>query len=132
LDEFIIMPNHLHGILIINDNDNYFDVGARRCLAPCNANAENRAPHRPVPFRVVAPTTLKSNSLGSIIGQFKSIVTKQINRIRNHPGMPAWQRNYYEHVIRNEKDLNQIRQYIKDNPLQWELDEENPQNINDL
>ena len=123
LDEFIIMPNHFHGILLIDGNDGC-DVGARRCLALYNTNANNRATHR------VAPTTLHPNSLGSIIGQFKSIVTKQINRLGNTPGMPVWQRNYFEHVIRNEKELFMIRQYIRLNPVQWDIDQENPENIN--
>jgi REP element-mobilizing transposase RayT len=66
--------------------------------------------------------------LGSIIGQFKSIVTKQINKTRNDPGMPVWQRNYYEHIIRNETEMNRIRQYIINNPSQWDNDENNPAN----
>jgi REP element-mobilizing transposase RayT len=52
-----------------------------------------------------------------------------INRLRNTPGNPVWQRNYYEHVIRTEKELNQIREYMVNNPMQWELDTEHPQNI---
>ena len=102
LDEFIIMPNHFHGIIII------LEIG--------------RATHR------VAPTTgLLGNSLGSIIAQFKSIVTKNIRKM----GLPSfrWQRNYYEHILRDEKDLNQIREYIINNPITWELDSENPENI---
>jgi putative transposase len=111
LDEFIIMPNHIHGIIVLNDI-----VGATRRVA------RNWAIHR------IAPT-LQSNSIGSIIGQFKSIVSKQINLIRNTPGFPVWQRNYYEHIIRNEDELNRVREYIINNPLQWADDENNPLNI---
>lgn len=66
-----------------------------------------------------------SGSIGAIIGQFKSVVTKRINEMRGTPGFPLWQRNYYEHVIRNENELNKIREYILSNPQQWALDREN-------
>jgi len=65
------------------------------------------------------------NSLPTIIRSFKSAVTKRINSLRQTPGARLWQRNYYEHVIRNETDLNDIRQYILDNPVKWDMDEEN-------
>lgn len=64
-------------------------------------------------------------SLGAIIGNYKSITTRRINRIRKTPGMTVWQRNYYEHVIRSERALNAIRQYILDNPARWRLDKYN-------
>jgi len=123
LDYYIVMPNHFHGILVLNDN-----VGATRWVAQDKTMHERmihtiheRAIHR------IAPTkTLQSNTIGSILGQFKSIVTKQINKIRDNPGCPVWQRNFYEHVVRNDDELNRARQYVMDNPLKWELDEENP------
>jgi REP element-mobilizing transposase RayT len=62
--------------------------------------------------------------LGSIVGSFKSAVTKRVNENRGTPGVPVWQRNYYEHVIRDEGDLERIREYIATNPLRWALDEE--------
>jgi len=68
-------------------------------------------------------------SIGAIIGQFKSAVTRQINALRNAPGAPVWQRNYYEHIIRNEQALNAIRRYIVENPLRWHLDRYNPERI---
>jgi REP element-mobilizing transposase RayT len=64
--------------------------------------------------------------LGAIVGSFKSAVTKWVNENRATPGAPVWQRNYYEHVIRDEGDLERIREYIATNPLRWEMDEENP------
>ncbi len=100
LDEFVIMPNHIHGIIIINKND----VGATRRVALMG---------------------LQSGSVGAIIGQFKSSVTKRINEHRNTPGRYVWQRNYYDHIIRNDADLNRIRQYITNNPKQWDIDEHN-------
>ena len=73
-------------------------------------------------------------ALGDVVGQFKSLTMhKYILGVRNHRWKPfyknLWQRNYYEHVIRNEKDLRQIREYIVNNPLKWELDEENPNKL---
>jgi REP element-mobilizing transposase RayT len=67
--------------------------------------------------------------LGAIIGQYKSITTKRINQVRKTPGIKIWQRNYYDHFIRNEKELNTIRQYIQLNPQNWNKDSEIPQNL---
>jgi putative transposase len=64
--------------------------------------------------------------LGAFVGGFKSAITKRINETRATLGVPVWQRNYYEHVIRGENELSRIREYIANNPLQWEMDRENP------
>jgi REP element-mobilizing transposase RayT len=117
LDEFLVMPNHLHGIVIIVD-----DVGATRRVARNNADQSKRATQR------VAPTGPVAGSVGAFLGQFKSIVTKRINTIRSNPGCPLWQRNYYEHIIRSECELGNIRRYIEENPLNWDQDENNPAN----
>ena len=69
-----------------------------------------------------------SGSIPTIIRSFKSAVTKRINEWCAIQGTPVWQRNYYEHVIRDDESLNRIRQYIIDNPAQWALDRENPMN----
>ena len=101
LDEWIIMPNHLHGIIVISNDGR----GGSR----------------------TAPTdTTKRKPLGSLIGAFKTVSTKQINKIRGIHGKPLWQRNYFERVVRDEKELSNIREYIFVNPLRWELDNENP------
>jgi REP element-mobilizing transposase RayT len=71
----------------------------------------------------------KPKSIGSLIAGFKSACTKRINDMRNARGTPVWQRNYYEHVIRDEDDLNRIRQYIHDNPARWVEDENNPERM---
>jgi putative transposase len=71
---------------------------------------------------------LQRGSLGAIVGNLKSVTARRINRIRHTPGMDVWQRNYYEHIIRNERALERIREYIINNPLRWELDIENPDN----
>ncbi len=64
--------------------------------------------------------------MGAILQNFKSVVTKRINRLRETPGAPVWQRNYYEHVIRDEKTLNAIREYIHNNPARWAEDPDSP------
>jgi REP element-mobilizing transposase RayT len=104
LDVFVIMPNHVHGIIVLNG------VGAQHAAPP-------RGGLRP---------NVQAGSLGAVVRSFKSAVSKQINELQGTPGMPVWQRNYYEHVIRNAEELHRIRQYIVNNPLQWALDRENP------
>lgn len=109
LDVFVVMPNHFHGILAIVEDCR----GTARC-APTVGNRQFGK--------------MTSASLPAIIRSFKSAVTKRINELRGTPYTPIWQRNYYEHVIRDEDDLNEIREYIVNNPLKWDLDSENPQN----
>ena len=102
LDEWAIMPNHLHGIIVIS---NHCRGGSR-----------------------AAPTSeIKIKPLGQIIGAFKTISSKQINLHRQTPGTPFWQRGFYEHIIRDEKSLQRIRGYIATNPFRWQLDRENAQ-----
>jgi len=128
VDEFVIMPNHVHGIIWIAKSH---VVGARQPGGPfeeppassnaaSNRNVAVASPLRPA----VGPP---SRSLGAIVGSFKSATAKRINNFRATPGEPVWQRNYYEHVIRNEADLTRVRQYILDNPSRWDDDPENPE-----
>ncbi len=105
LDACVVMPNHVHGIVVITHG----------------RDTLHRRGDRPV-----APTGPQPGSVGAIMAGFKSAVTKRINEMRQMPGEPLWQRNYYEHVIRNEDELNRIRQYINDNPAKWDMDKENP------
>ena len=104
LDVFVVMPNHLHGIIEIIDDGK-------------NVGAIHELPLQQRPRRMLIP---------KIIGRFKMQSSKQINILHNSQGKPIWQRNYYEHIIRNENELNKIRQYIIDNPAKWEFDRENP------
>lgn len=103
LDYYVIMPNHFHGILIIEGRD----------TARCVPTDETRKFGKMIP-----------GSLSSIIRSFKSAVTKRINEMRNKPGSPVWQKNYYEHILRNEQDLYFTRKYIELNPspreINWE------------
>ncbi|PIP11995.1 MAG: transposase [bacterium (Candidatus Stahlbacteria) CG08_land_8_20_14_0_20_40_26] len=105
LDEYVVMPNHFHAILFI----------IRRGVLQYAPTNKFRSP---------------SQTIGSIVRGFKSAVTKRTNKLRNTPGIPVWQRNYYERVVRNENELNRIREYIQNNPLKWELDRENPKSEN--
>ena len=122
LDEFIVMPNHFHAISFImkpDDGSKQLDggnVGARRANCPYRPNAVNLGN----PSRVHYQQSLRG---------FKSAATKRINELRDTPGAPVWQRNYYEHVIRNESSLNDIRAYIQANPMRWAEDQENPANV---
>jgi REP element-mobilizing transposase RayT len=120
LGAYVIMPNHVHGIIIINPTgENWIatntsqSVGARHASPPQHAS----------PLR---PRGVASGSLGAIVGSFKSAVTKRIGRELNETGI--WQRNYYEHIIRDDKDLQNKTDYIEANPLLWDEDDENPVN----
>jgi putative transposase len=117
-DEFVVMPNHVHGILWIENNDggdNPAIVGARRRHAP----TERRVP------TVEQFGIPVSNSIPTIVRAYKSAVTYAVNALQNQRGAVLWQRNYYEHIIRDEKDLQAKRDYILSNPLNWEDDNEN-------
>ncbi|EKD34841.1 MAG: hypothetical protein ACD_75C02165G0001, partial [uncultured bacterium] len=85
-------------------------------------------PLTPADRPFAAPKGPQPGSIGAIMAQFKSVVTKRINAMRGSAGAPVWQRNYYERVIRDENELSRARQYIVNNPMQWELalDRENP------
>jgi REP element-mobilizing transposase RayT len=106
LDAFVVMPNHIHGIIVLADR--------RGTLQRAPTTFE----------RFGKPT---SDSIPTIVRLFKSATARRINEHRGTPGAPVWQRNYYEHVIRNEDSLTMVRRYIAENPLRWHLDRENPQ-----
>jgi REP element-mobilizing transposase RayT len=110
-DAFQIMPNHLHGVLFIH-SDPANNVGA----------APSGRPGRP---HEDAPT------LGRIVGWLKTMTTNEyIRNVRDDGWLSfqerLWQRGYYEHIVRNEDDLHDIREYVVFNPLKWSLDKENP------
>ena len=109
LDEFVVMPNHLHGIVVLSQT-----VGATRRVAPGRGSAS--------PLR----SGVSPGSLGAIVGQFKAASACRINALCGTSGRAFWQRGFYEHMIRDEADLEATRTYIANNPLQWALDRENP------
>ena len=106
LDEFVIMPDHFHGIIIINEKSGVQNTSDRE--------------HRP------ESTTLQKGSLGSIIAAYKSSVTRIFNSLQRTRGIEVWHRNYYERIIRDEDELNLTREYIRTNPWQSEEVDANP------
>lgn len=104
LDEWVVMPNHVHGILIIAAN--IIQPLAEIDVQPGLQNAA-------------------SGSIGAIVGNFKSLMTRRINNLQHTPGGKVWQRGYYDRIVRNERELNATRQYIQDNPIRWAEDREN-------
>ena len=99
LDAYVVMPNHLHGIIVITDR---------------GWGCSEMAP------------SARRKSLGRLVGAFKTVSTNRVNAARGRPGDRLWQRNYYEHVVRNDAALERIRDYITGNPNGWDTDEENP------
>jgi|JTFO01.1.fsa_nt_gb REP element-mobilizing transposase RayT len=100
LGDWVVMPNHFHGIIFI--------VGSRGTARRAPTGERLREPVR--------------GSIPTIVRAFKSAVTKRVNELRGIPGAKLWQRNYWEHIIRDESDLNRIREYIQTNPARWEKD----------
>lgn len=111
LDAYVVMPNHLHGIVVLTD-EGWDGAGDRGRSPPVRAALGGGGSGR--------------KPLGRLVGAFKTVSTKRINIVRGTPGEILWQRNYYERVIRNDRELNLIREYIEGNPAKWETDEENP------
>ena len=120
LDEYIIMPNHFHGIVYI--------VGADPCVCPKGQTfpTQPKGEHIGSPLRNIIP-------LSRMMQWFKSMSTNDyIRNVKQNGWSPfynkLWQRNYYDRIIRNEDELNKIREYIIHNPLKWDLDRNNPKN----
>jgi len=112
IDTFVIMPNHIHGIIILLEDD---PVGAVPCDRPKAGQPQG-----------VAPTL----SLPEVIHRFKSLTTERYIDGVKYSGWPPfpghlWQRNYWEHIIRNHRVLDAVRRYIKQNPMRWDMDRYN-------
>ncbi|AFZ30581.1 hypothetical protein Glo7428_2037 [Gloeocapsa sp. PCC 7428] len=116
LDAFVVMPNHVHGILMITNNgrDMAITNDGRDMAMPCPYQGKFG---KPIP-----------GSLPTMIGSFKSAATKRINIIRSAPKTPVWQKNYYERIIHDKSSLPRVRHYIQMNPIAWENDRLHPQN----
>ena len=148
LDEWVVMPNHMHGIVVIDTSrrrgdrlvarDDRLVARDDRLVARGDRQAtggDRRATggdrRATGGDRPVAPTTNgvgcgpKPRSLGAFIAGFKSAATKRINEFRGTPRVPVWQRNYHERIIRDADELHRIRQYIIDNPARWDMDRDN-------
>jgi REP element-mobilizing transposase RayT len=103
LDSFVVMPNHIHGVIVI-----YRDERRGMIYHAPTARREFSKPD--------------ARSLGSVIGTYKAAVTRVIRRLSASDACPVWQRNYYEHIIRSEEMLNVVRAYVVTNPAQWAAD----------
>jgi REP element-mobilizing transposase RayT len=148
LDAFVVMPNHVHGIIVITDtldNSNFNrnnnstsnlnpDCRGEAFVPGCNNTSPESLSTNASPFPgcnntspnpADLPRGTQSGSIGAILQNFKSVATRRVNRITRNSGT-LWQRNYHEEIIRNEKAYENIRRYIVENPLSWDEDEENP------
>ncbi len=114
LDEYVVMPNHTHGIIRLKIPEH---IATRR--GEVSSPALNNNSHKD---EVPSPT------LGRILAYFKYQSTKRINQHRDMQGTRLWQRDYYDHVVRDDPDLQRLRQYIQNNPMKWELDQLHPNN----
>jgi len=102
-EEFIIMPNHIHAILRINNSTNI-------CISQKMKSSDSFI------------LQLKAKSISSFVAGFKSIATKRINEYRNTPKYPVWQPRFHDHIIRDKNAYHNIKNYIKNNPLKWNND----------
>jgi REP element-mobilizing transposase RayT len=113
LGTFCIMPNHVHAVIIL--------------VEPTVGAGSRGADLRPAPTTQPAPAPRQP--LSEMVRAFKSYSAKQINDLRSTPGVPVWQRNFYEHIIRDEEEHQRIHLYIQANPANWVDDDENPANV---
>jgi putative transposase len=143
LDAFMVMPNHVHGIIMIHGR-------GESCIRPDDCQQPDSGDHKDRPYgtghahgivTLIGPGSVvgaglalpagkgaasSAPTLGDVVRAFKSLSAIRVNRLIMRSG-PLWQRNYYERIIRNERELDKIREYIATNPLKWALDRENPQ-----
>ena len=133
-DEFVVMPNHIHGIIWITNQPDRWGTARR---APTD-DLQRRAPtddlQRRAPIDDPTPNLEQfgkpvSGSIPTIVRSYKSVVTKNINELRGAPSNPIWQRNYYEHIITTDREYESIVEYIDANPCAWLNDSENPLQI---
>ena len=131
-DEFIVMPNHGHGIIRIIETVGADGVRPEDGVRPKNPDArgENQDARGENQDARGASLRRAPRSLGSVMAGFKASVTSRAKRELNIAGI--WQRNYYDHIIRNDRELENIQWYIRNNPLNWQLDRDNLQNIRKL
>lgn len=152
LDAFVVMPNHVHAIIVLTDAAAVgagfahgavgagFARGTVTVGAGFSAKEEysdltnpSRQPtisdlgiQKPAPTPPTAPATPSRHGLPEIVRGFKTWSARRVNALRHATGDALWQRNYYEHIIRNDRELNAIRQYIASNPSQWATDRDHP------
>lgn len=128
--EFVVMPNHVHGIILVGSTHRGYSPPNDPVGAAPRGRPQSGAPQAGQP-QGVAPTGVRRLSLSDVVHRYKTMTTKRYADGVKQWGWPAfsgrlWQRNYWEHVIRNDADFLRISEYIQNNPLQWEQDELNP------
>ncbi len=133
LGNWVVMPNHHHGIIVLrpdelglNDIDHPEIIVGGRGEAVGRVISGAQIFSNPTASPLRAPHGTAPGSLAAIVQSFKSLSTRRVNALRNTTGAPLWQRNYYEHIIRNDEEWDLIARYISSNPLRWAEDEENP------
>jgi REP element-mobilizing transposase RayT len=130
LGAFIIMPNHIHGIIFITTERRGEVLSPRNSPRNDRDNNIQDADVDATLDRGRETPPLRKPTLGQIVAYFKYQSTKEMNRIETESAITKfWQRNYYEHIIRNEKDLQNKTDYIEANPMLWDEDENNPINV---
>ena len=125
LDSFVVMPNHLHGIIVMADDgegEAFLGAGPTSIGDQSKVSCQSRREAHECFSPTDPPRGTVSGSLSAIVQNYKSISARRINQYRRTPGMRFWQRNYHEHIIRNNVEWNQIRQYVQQNPIRWEDD----------
>ena len=121
---FVVMPNHIHMVIILDGGVGLPSVGLSQCGSPTNDNSTNDCPTNANPTSDVKDTEMQRRAnccgrLSHIIGQFKSAVT----RFAKANQVPfSWQTRYYDRIVRNRDEMNQIALYIEQNPMKWEMD----------
>jgi REP element-mobilizing transposase RayT len=130
---FVIMPNHMHGIVFIVDDgkgaaESTHDKisESSRCALTAEDAQDFVSESSSASVRISKMPNVVAGSLGSIVRAYKSAVAYRINMARGLSGAPVWQRNYYEHIARNETEIKNIWDYIDDNPRRWEEDQLHP------
>ena len=124
LDYYVVMPNHFHGIIIINEK---LVRGGQQLKTKINTVGEGL---RPSPTHEMQSTTItKKYGLTEIVRAFKSFSSRRINEMKKAGERFKWQRSFYDRIVRNEKELYFIRRYIEQNPMKWDIEKNRPDNI---
>ena len=127
IDAFTIMPNHLHAIIVIQVPSVVVgDAGEGEGTSPLQDRPDGAGVGRGGVAPPTAHSRIAKPTLGQIVAYYKHQTTKRINQCRDMPGVAFWQRNYWEHIIRNERSLNRIHEYIENNPARWAEDQLHP------
>jgi putative transposase len=126
IDSYTIMPNHIHGIIVIDRPQNPSNhVETLQCVETLHCNVSTK--HQLSKREFMSAISPNLGSLGAIVRSYKSAVTRWCRQ--NNCDHFSWQSRFYEHIIRADGSLDGVRQYIVENPAKWELDKENPANL---